>query len=292
MSATVATNTRISSSRWECMPSPRSSMLPTISPARKRAEVAAAACVVDREVAAPTTTRSTAMIGDSRQIPSRRVETATREERRRSRPQAVEMPRSTRNSPNGEASDPSPSITNDAERQREHRAGDVVERRLGDDRLRHLGRMRMCSKSGMRIAGSVGARTAPMRRPTSNGTSKATAATAPVTNAVMTTPGIASRPRPSDDRAQHASESAGRRRRGSSRRRASGGSGSRPSRAAGRSGPATSGPSSAPAATGARPCAGRAGGRRRARRRARRAKTSARVSMTSGRHGRDSPCRR
>ena len=52
------------------------------------------------------------------------------------------------------------------------------------------------SKSGMRMAGSVGASTAPTRRPASKGRSNASAATDPVTTAVSTTPGTASRPSP------------------------------------------------------------------------------------------------
>jgi hypothetical protein len=41
------------------------------------------------------------------------------------------------------------------------------------------------------MAGSVGARTAPTRKPVTNETSKAADATAPTTSAVRTTPGTA-----------------------------------------------------------------------------------------------------
>ena len=105
------------------------------------------------------------MIGDSRQIPSLRVEIATASTTPRAAPSTVERPRSTRNSPSGEASDPSPSITNAARA----RASTAPVTSLSADSAMivcaTLGRIRMCSKSGMRIAGSVGARTAPMRRP-------------------------------------------------------------------------------------------------------------------------------
>ncbi len=61
----------------------------------------------------------------------------------------------------------------------------------------------MRSKSGIRIAGSVGASTAPIRRPVENGTSKANAATEPATSAVMRTPGIAKQPEPHRHPAEH-----------------------------------------------------------------------------------------
>jgi hypothetical protein len=56
------------------------------------------------------------------------------------------------------------------------------------------------SNSGMRIAGSVGATTAPMSSPVESGMSNATAATTPVTRAVMTTPGTARSPIPTATR--------------------------------------------------------------------------------------------
>ena len=56
-------------------------------------------------------------------------------------------------------------------------------------------RSREATNSGIRIAGSVGESTAPISSPCSNGSPNASAATAPVSSAVTTTPGIASSPR-------------------------------------------------------------------------------------------------
>ena len=137
------------------------------------------------------------MIGDSREIPSRRVEMATARASPKAIPRQVDRARSTTNSPNGDVSDPSPSITKEASAS--VRTAPVTS--LSADSAMIVcvtfARTRRRSKSGMRIAGSVGARTAPISRPASSGRSKATAATAPVTTAVIKTPGIARRPRPS-----------------------------------------------------------------------------------------------
>ena len=147
------------------------------------------------------------MIGDSRQIPSLRVEMVTARTTPRAAPRTVEMPRSIRKSPNGEASDPSPSITNEASASASTAPVTSFSADSAITVCTTLARIRMCSKSGIRIAGSVGARAAPMRRPASKGMSKATAATVPVTNAVIRTPGIASRPSPTTTGRRTSSES-------------------------------------------------------------------------------------
>jgi len=56
-------------------------------------------------------------------------------------------------------------------------------------------RTREATNSAIRIAGSVGESTAPISSPCSNGSPNASAATAPVSSVVRSTPGIASSPR-------------------------------------------------------------------------------------------------
>ena len=78
------------------------------------------------------------MIGDSREIPSRRVEMATARASPKTTPRQVDNTRSTTNSPNGDVERPLALDHEGGEREGEDRAGNVVERRLRDDRLRHL----------------------------------------------------------------------------------------------------------------------------------------------------------
>jgi hypothetical protein len=70
-----------------------------------------------------------------------------------------------------------------------------------------FGLRRSRSSSGIRIAGSVGASAAPISSPIESETSDAAHATTPVTNAVSTTPGIASRVIPIATRSRTSTDS-------------------------------------------------------------------------------------
>jgi hypothetical protein len=124
------------------------------------------------------------------------VEIATASATPNAAPSPVDSARSSRNSPSGLAIESSCSTTKAATESA--RTAPVTSLSADSATIVCLtfGLTRRRSKSGIRMAGSVGARTAPIRRPTANGTSKARAATAPVASAVTTTPGIASSPSP------------------------------------------------------------------------------------------------
>ena len=134
---TVETNARISSSWWECMPSPRRCMLPEDQAGEERAEVAAPSRRVDREEA-PADTAMTTIAADSRQMPG----PAARDDgREHDAEDDSERGRDVRGRRGSRPSARSAMRFRSGRRRRTRgraRRRSVVERRLGDDRLRDL----------------------------------------------------------------------------------------------------------------------------------------------------------
>ena len=138
------------------------------------------------------TTVSTAIAELSRQMPMRWLEIAAASTTPATIPITVLIPRSTRNSPAGPATESLPVRTTPASVSAKAAPVGSLNADSAITVCATFGLSRERMNKGMRIAGSVGARTAPTRNARSHGRSNAKCAVTPTTTAVITMPGTAS----------------------------------------------------------------------------------------------------
>ena len=133
---------------------------------------------------------------DSRHTPERWLEIAAANPIPATTPITVLIARSTRKSPTGWATDPSPLSSTPARARASAAPVGSLKADSATTVCATFGRSRERTNSGIRIAGSVGASTAPISRAAVQSMSNTAWAATPTTAAVSTIPGTTSRPSP------------------------------------------------------------------------------------------------